>query len=158
MFNNILTEDELEALLAPEELEAYKAERYSGTEQELMLNPAHLLLAIRELEEKVVRIFGRVGQLEEEVSQLKQAAQAKPVVVPEARLGLRAEVGTELRVDGRTEARVTIEPDQVKSQNLLPSKQLLLPLAIALVESQSTPSVILTSRAERHRLDKSNKR
>lgn len=146
LYNSILTEEELEALLAPEELEAYKAERYSGTEQELMLNPAHLLLAIRELEEKVVRMFGRVGQLEEEVSQLKQEIQTKPVVV--------SEIGSETRSDVRQKVALA----HGKFQDLLPSKQLLLPLTLAIVENQPTPSEILTSRAERHRLDKLNKR
>jgi hypothetical protein len=62
--NDILTEEELEALLTPEELEAFKAEQHNSLQHELMLSPAHLLLAFRELEDTVGRLTTRVQQLE----------------------------------------------------------------------------------------------
>lgn len=73
--NSILTKEELEALLTPEELEAYIAEQDGQLEHELMLNPAHLLLALRELEDTVVRLTTRVEQLENQLVQ-------KPMPVP----------------------------------------------------------------------------
>jgi hypothetical protein len=76
-YNNILSQEELEALLTPEELEAFKAEQQSRLEHELMLSPAHLLLAVRELGDTVSRLTGRVQQLE------YQLAQKPPIFEPE---------------------------------------------------------------------------
>jgi hypothetical protein len=67
--NSILTKEELEALLTPEELLAYIAEQEDQLEHELMLSPAHLLLALRELEDTVVRLTTRVEQLEYQSAQ-----------------------------------------------------------------------------------------
>jgi hypothetical protein len=74
MDNSILTNEELEALLTPEELEAYTAEQEGQLEHELMLSPAHLLLALRELEDTVTRLTTRVDQLENQLAQ-------KPLVI-----------------------------------------------------------------------------
>jgi hypothetical protein len=64
--NNILSEEELEALLTPEELEVLKAEPQDQLEHELILSPTRLLLAIRELEAVVLRLSARVEQLEQQ--------------------------------------------------------------------------------------------
>jgi hypothetical protein len=63
-YNDILSQEELEALLTPEEVETFKAEQQSRLELELMLSPAHLLLAVRELGDTVARLTARVQQLE----------------------------------------------------------------------------------------------
>ncbi|QGQ98523.1 hypothetical protein EHS13_28410 [Paenibacillus psychroresistens] len=68
MYSNILSKEELEALLTPEELEVFKTEQQDTVEHELMLNPAHLLLALRELEDTVGRLTARVGQLEDQLA------------------------------------------------------------------------------------------
>jgi hypothetical protein len=67
--NDILTKEELEALLTPEEFEAFKAEQNNRLEHELMLSPAHLLLALRELEDTIGRLTTRVQQLEQQLVQ-----------------------------------------------------------------------------------------
>jgi hypothetical protein len=64
IFNNILSKEELEALLTPEELEVFKAEQQDLLEHEIMLSPAHLLMGLRELERTVGRLTERVQQLE----------------------------------------------------------------------------------------------
>jgi hypothetical protein len=66
-YNDILSQDELEALLTPEELEAFRAEQQSHLEHEIMLSPAHLLLAVRELGDTVARLTTRVEQLEQQL-------------------------------------------------------------------------------------------
>ena len=68
MYSNILSKEELEALLTPEELEVFKAEQMGTVEHELMLSPAHLLLALRELEDTVERLTARVEQLEDQLA------------------------------------------------------------------------------------------
>jgi hypothetical protein len=68
MYSNILSKEELEALLTPEELEVFIAEQQGTVEHELMLSPAHLLLALRELEDTVGRLTARVEQLENQLT------------------------------------------------------------------------------------------
>jgi hypothetical protein len=68
LYSNILSKDELEALLAPKELEVFIAEQKSRLEHELTLSPAHLLLALRELEDTVERLTARVMQLENQLT------------------------------------------------------------------------------------------
>jgi hypothetical protein len=67
MFNNILSKAELDALLTPEELQVFKAEQQDMLEHEIMLSPAHLLMALRELDNKVGRLTERVQQLEQQL-------------------------------------------------------------------------------------------
>jgi hypothetical protein len=69
IYNDILSQEELEALLTPEELETFKAEQQSQLEHELTLSPAHLLLAVRELGDTVARLTARVQQLESQLAQ-----------------------------------------------------------------------------------------
>ena len=64
IFNNILSKEELEALLSTEELEVFKAEQQDLLEHEIMLSPAHLLMGLRELERTVGRLTERVQELE----------------------------------------------------------------------------------------------
>jgi hypothetical protein len=68
MYSNILSKEELEALLTPEELEVFRDEQQGTVKHELMLSPAHLLLALRELEDTVGRLTARVEQLEEQLA------------------------------------------------------------------------------------------
>ncbi len=63
MYNNLLSKEELEALLTPKELEVFVGEQQGRQEHELRLSPAHLL--IRELEDIVGRLTARVEHLEQ---------------------------------------------------------------------------------------------
>jgi hypothetical protein len=69
LYSNILSKEELEALLTPDELEVFIAEQQDRLEHELTLSPAHLLLALRELEDTVGRLTARVEQLEYQLAQ-----------------------------------------------------------------------------------------
>jgi len=66
-YNTILSKAELDALLTPEELEIFNMEQEDSLEHEIMLNPAHLLRALRELDNKVGRLTERVRQLEQQL-------------------------------------------------------------------------------------------
>jgi hypothetical protein len=79
LYSNILSKDELEALLAPEELEVFKGEQQDRVEHELMLSPAHLLLALRELEDTVGRLTARIEQLEYQLAQ--KPSQLEPEIL-----------------------------------------------------------------------------
>ncbi|MDB5055189.1 MAG: hypothetical protein JWM44_3239 [Bacilli bacterium] len=66
--DEILSKEELEALLTPEELEAFKMEQKIQLEREHMLNPGYLLIALHELNETVARLNTRVEYLENQLN------------------------------------------------------------------------------------------
>jgi hypothetical protein len=140
MYNSILTKEELEALLTMEELEVFIAEQEGQLEHELMLSPAHLLLALRELEETVVRLTSRVEHLENQLDQ-------KPAGFEESLISDEAELEEEFTAE---EAVTYIEPltEGIESSDDSDMERVIL-LSAHTTSSSQVPSLI--SRSARHR-------
>jgi hypothetical protein len=152
IYKDFLTKEELAALLSPEELDAFKAEQYSRQDHELMLSPAHLLLAIRELEDTVMRLTERVEYLEGQAVQ-HQTAPAPP----------------EYMQMNEVDSEPGYEPDATANEGIpdlpepiTPTIPELLPEARSEPVTESTPEIEMgqtnsvlpsssISRAERHR-------
>jgi hypothetical protein len=162
LYSNILSKDELEALLTPEELEVYIAEQQGRLEHELTLSPAHLLLALRELEDTVERLTARVMQLE---NQLTVKPQPQELEITELEEIAIAENYIETQIEPDTELQVEpIAVEEIENSAVIESERTTL-LAIDTdagvevdqipeVSAYSIPSpqeVSLISRSARHR-------
>jgi hypothetical protein len=166
MYKDFLTKEELEALLSPEELDAFKTEQHSRLDHELMLSPAHLLLAIRELEDIVMRLTQRVEYLEGHGAQHQTESALEPVYVQN-----QTEAAPEpvYQQDNEVDSEPGYELDAASNESIPDLHELitqtmpeLLPEATPETIIESTPKIengqaisvppsSLISRAERHR-------
>jgi hypothetical protein len=153
MYKDFLTLEELEALLSPEELDAFKTEQHSRQDHELMLSPAHLLLAIRELEDIVVRLTERVEHLEGQAEQHHTESAPEPVY----KQSNEVDLSPEDELDATANESIPDLPELMTQT--MPE---LLPEATSETIIESTPKIdngqaisappgSLISRAERHR-------
>lgn len=110
MFNNILSKEELDALLTSGELEVFKAEQQDYLDHELTLSPAHLLIALRELESTVRRLTNRVQQLEQQLG--LNPIQPEPEI-PQV---VNQVVAAALFNDEQTEALIELVIDNVNEE------------------------------------------
>jgi hypothetical protein len=152
MYKDILTKEELEALLSTEELDVFKEEQQSRVEHELMLSPAHLLLAIRELEETVMRLTARVSYLEGQAVQHQTIApgpESVQVDEDEPVHGYDLDIRAEERNPDLSELIAQTMPDAVPEAVVKQITETTPKIEIPQTPPTSASSLI--SRAERHR-------